>query len=169
LLKYSWCSYPTPVIELQIVEGNGYQLTDEEIGEVIAEAFTSARPRSNSSRSDSDKTIRGRDRKPTTESAKSSPTSHVEEPHDVTGSSVADEPTTVSIMDSSTGSPSLSVHPAQSQNPVAGEGPWQIHHSKLPGSSEVAFGPISTNRLVKRLEGKQELVGSFIVPLFREN
>jgi hypothetical protein len=123
------------------------------------------------SSSDSDKTIRGRGRrhnKQTTKSPRSRPISLLEEPQASTERSVAHEPTTVPT-NSSTGSSSLSVHPAESENPLVVEGPWQIQYSKIPGSSELSCGPLTSNRIMKRLGGKQELVCRFSLHKFERS
>lgn len=140
----------------KIDEINEKQLTDEEIREVITDAYAAE---GSLSASDSDATIDGRGRRQneqTTEIAKSRPPSRVEDPHTPTRSSVADELST-GPTNSSTGSSSLSVHAAGSENPLAAEGPWQIQYSKIPGSSELSCGPVSPNRIVKHLEGRQDL------------
>lgn len=141
-------------------DANGNPLTEEEFGEVVDDAFTAA---GSSSSSDSNKTIRGqgRDNKPTTTTAKSA--SLLEEPHTSTGSPVGDELTTVSA-NSSTGSPSSSIHPAELENFLAIDGPWQIQYSKIPRSSELSCGPVSTDRILKCFEGKKELVCRFSLP-----
>jgi hypothetical protein len=150
-------------------DARGNPLTVEEFGEVITNAFAAE---GSLSSSDSNKTIRGRDRRNnerTTESTKSSPASRLKEPHAraSTESSVADE--LITETNSSTGSSistesSLSVHPAEPENPLASAGTWQIQYSKIPGSSELSCGPVSPNRILKRLEGRQELVCRFSLP-----
>lgn len=137
-------------------------LTEEETREVIHDVFAAE---VSSSSSDSTTTIRGRGRdnnEPKT-ALRSRPASRLEDPHTSTESSIADGSTTVST-NSSTGSSKLSVHPAELENPLAMEGPWQVQYSKIPGSSELSCGPMSPNKIVKRLEGKNELVCRFSLP-----
>jgi len=149
----------------RMFDANGNPLTEAEFGEVIDDALAAE---GSPSSSDSTKTIRGRGRdgnEPATKTTRSRPASRLEEPHTSTespvsaGSSIADEPTTVST-NPSPGSSSLSIHSAELENPSSIEGPWKIQYSKIPGSSELSCGPVSPNRILKRLGGKKELLES---------
>jgi hypothetical protein len=147
-------------IEPQAVDGNGIQLTEEEIAEVLTEAFASDRSQAIDSSSESDGTERGQDQDRRQSSKPATPAGRLEEPHPSAAGSVADDLTNASI-NSSPGSSSFSVHGAQSQTAASSEGPWQIHYSKIPGSSEGTCGPVLPNMLVERLGLRKELVCRF--------
>jgi hypothetical protein len=152
----------TFAIESQIVDGNLIQSTKEEVGEVLTEAYNSMeRSQASDSSPESEETIRGRDQDRHQNSEPVTPVGRLEEPCPSTASSVADYSTTASAINSSPGSSSLSIHAPQSETSTTSEGPWQIHYSKIPGSSEGTCGPVSPNRLVQHLGLKKELVCRF--------